>query len=51
MSFTEICWLIIKICAGIIALFLLLGFTAKAIKARQDKAEKDDDGYILPTHG
>lgn len=37
MSFTEICWLIIKICGGIVALFLALGFAAKAIAAHRDK--------------
>ena len=51
MSFTEICWLIIKICAGVIALFLMLGFVAKAIAKKQNKSEKDKDGYILPTNG
>lgn len=37
MSFTAVCWLIIKICAGIVALFLCLGFIAKAIAAHRDK--------------
>lgn len=37
MSFVDICWLLVKIMACIIAVFLALGFTAKAIKSRRDK--------------
>lgn len=46
MSFTAICWLIVKICLGLIALFLSLGFIAKAVSTRREKkydlGEKDD---------
>lgn len=53
MSFTAICWLIVKICAGIIALFLCLGFIAKFIaKKRNIKTKQDeDDGEFLSTNG
>lgn len=51
MSFTEICWLIVKICAGVVALFLCLGFAAKKIAAKREQAEKEDDGHIFPANG
>lgn len=41
MSFIDICWLIVKICAGIIGLCLAVGFTAKQIgKSREKQYEK-----------
>lgn len=46
MSFIDICWLIIKICAGIIALFLVLGFTAKFIANRRARKELKNEHNI-----
>ena len=45
MSFTEICWLIVKICAGVVGFFLILGFTAKKIgeKRNLDRLNKEID--------
>lgn len=37
MDFTQICWLIVKIAAGLIVLFFTLGLIAKAIAAKRDK--------------
>lgn len=37
MSFAAICWLIVKICLGIIAFCLIFGFTCKAIAIRREK--------------
>lgn len=52
MSFIDICWLIVKICVGVIALFLALGFGAKAIANKRDKkSEKGEDGEFLSTNG
>ena len=37
MSFIDICWLIVKICAGIIGLCLAVGFTSKQIAKNRQK--------------
>ena len=48
MSFISICWLIVKICACVIVLFLILGFIAKFIAAKRDRKD-DEDGRVFPT--
>lgn len=49
MSFIDICWLIVKICAGLIVLFLVLGFSAKAIANRRARKEIENE-HDFPTH-
>lgn len=49
MSFIDICWLIVKVAAGVIAFCLALGFAAKQIgKAKEKKFGKGDENANLP---
>lgn len=49
MSFIDICWLIVKICAGLIVLFLVLGFSAKVIVNKRSRKEIENE-HNFPTH-
>lgn len=43
MSFTEICWLIVKICLGITAFVGVLGLVAKKIASRRERKIELED--------
>lgn len=46
MSFIDICWLIVKICAGLIAFFLVLGFVCKKIATSRARKELEDEQHL-----